>query len=100
MGEQHDERRADRKHTEQSNDADLDPAGGEVTDERSVSSIPLDTEDGGQVVITQQNMGPDNQVGGGEWKDVDRGPTPDEAAAAQAALERRSPTDDADAEAD
>ena len=59
-------------------------------DDRSVSSIPLDTEDGGTVVIEQQNVGPANQVGGGEFKNT-RGRTPGEAAEEQAALERDAP---------
>ena len=46
-------------------------ARGEVTDELAVQSIPLDTEDGGTVVIEQQNVGAPNQVGGGEFKNVD-----------------------------
>jgi hypothetical protein len=50
-----------------------------------VSTVPLDTEDGGEVVIEQQNAGPGNQVGGGEFKN-DRGRTVDEAAAEQEAL--------------
>jgi hypothetical protein len=33
-----------------------------------VSTVPLDTEDGEQVVIQQQNVGPGNQVGAGEFK--------------------------------
>ncbi len=36
--------------------------------ERSVSSIPLETEDGDTVVIAQQNAGPGQQVGAGEFK--------------------------------
>lgn len=75
-------------------DPDHDPTSGEVTDERAVSTVPLDTEDGGQVVITQQNMGPDNQVGGGEFKDQEGSPTPDDAAEEQARLEERAPIRD------
>jgi hypothetical protein len=60
-------------------------------EERAVSSIPLDTEDGGTVVIEQQNVGPDNQVGGGEFKDAKLGKTPDEAAAEQDRLESEAP---------
>ena len=63
------------------------------TEERAVSSIPLDTEDGGTVTIQQQNVGPDNQVGGGEYKDGSLHKTPDEAAQEQAALEREAPVD-------
>ena len=33
-----------------------------------VSTLPLDTEDGDEVVIQQQNAGPGNQVGSGEFK--------------------------------
>jgi len=36
--------------------------------ERAVSSIPLETEDGETVVIAQQNVGPGQQVGAGEFK--------------------------------
>ena len=59
-------------------------------DKRAVSSIPLDTEDGGTVVITQQNLGPANQVGGGEFKNS-TGRSVDEAAADQAGLEHDAP---------
>jgi hypothetical protein len=41
------------------------------TDERPdprVSTVPLPTEDGDEVVIQQQNAGPGNQVGAGEFK--------------------------------
>jgi hypothetical protein len=65
----------------------------EADDEKAVSSIPLDTEDGGQVVIEQQNVGPDNQVGGGEFKNVDSGKTPGEAASEQGELEEEAPID-------
>jgi hypothetical protein len=60
-------------------------------DERAVSSIPLDGEDGEQIVIQQQNVGADNQVGGGEFKNVTHGRTPDEADAEQDALQREAP---------
>lgn len=60
----------------------------------SVQSVPLDTEDGGQVVIEQQNMGGDRQVGGGEFKDGERAKTPDEAAEEQAELEADAPVDE------
>lgn len=36
--------------------------------ERAVSSVPLKTEDGDTVVIAQQNVGPGQQVGAGEFK--------------------------------
>jgi len=45
-------------------------------DERAVTSEPIDTEDGGTVVVQQQNVGPANQLGGGEFKNVRRGRTP------------------------
>jgi len=62
-------------------------------DEKAVTSIPLDTEDGGQVVIEQQNVGPRNQVGGGEFKHGRRRKSPEEAAAEQEELEREDPID-------
>jgi hypothetical protein len=62
----------------------------EEADERAVQSIPLDTEDGGTVVIEQQNMGGSQQVGGGEYKNL-HGRTVEQAAAEQAELEREAP---------
>jgi hypothetical protein len=62
-------------------------------DEIAVRSIPLDTEDGGQVVIEQQNVGPANQVGGGEFKRGSYHKSPEQAAAEQARLERDAPID-------
>ncbi|MGD9999110.1 MAG: hypothetical protein AB7L17_09235 [Ilumatobacteraceae bacterium] len=61
--------------------------------ERAVRSIPLDTEDGGQVVIEQENVGPGNQVGGGEFKNVNRGRSPQEAESDQEELEDEAPID-------
>jgi hypothetical protein len=63
----------------------------EDEDERAVRSIPLDTEDGGQVVIEQQNVGPGNQVGGGEFKNAARKKDPRTAAEEQSRLERDAP---------
>jgi hypothetical protein len=63
-------------------------------EEIAVRSIPLDTEDGGQVVIEQQNVGPANQVGGGEFKRGSYHKTPEQAADEQAALERDAPIED------
>jgi len=63
----------------------------EAEDEKAVSSIPLDTEDGGTVVIEQQNMGGRQQVGGGEFKNADGEKTVEEAAEEQARLEREAP---------
>ena len=65
----------------------------EVEDEKAVRSVPLDTEDGGTVVIEQQNMGGSQQVGGGEYKNQ-LGRTVEEAAAEQAELEREAPIAD------
>jgi hypothetical protein len=66
---------------------DRQPTAQELEDEKAVRSEPLDTEDGGTVVIEQQNVGPVNQLGGGEFKNARRGKTPDEAAAEQDQLE-------------
>jgi hypothetical protein len=41
---------------------------------RLYSSEPLEAEDGTVYVIQQQNVGPDNEVGGGEWPDPQRPP--------------------------
>jgi hypothetical protein len=43
------------------------------------STVPLEAEDGSTYVIQQQNVGPDNELGGGEWPDPNtppRGPAP------------------------
>ena len=67
------------------------------TDERPdprVSTVPLETEDGDEVVIQQQNAGPGNQVGGGEFKpstETSVHKDPGEAAAEQEQLEREAP---------
>jgi NADH:ubiquinone oxidoreductase subunit F (NADH-binding) len=37
------------------------------------SSVPLETDEG-VVVVQQQNVGPDNEEGGGEWPDPDASP--------------------------
>jgi hypothetical protein len=63
------------------------------------STIPLDTEDGGTVVIEQQNVGPCSQVGGGEYKSDDEvavHESPEQAAAEQEALQRQAPADSPD----
>jgi uncharacterized protein (TIGR02246 family) len=62
-------------------------------DDRAVRSEPVTTEEGDEVVVTQQNVGPGNQVGGGEFKNVERGKTPDEAAAEQHDLATEAPTE-------
>jgi hypothetical protein len=61
-----------------------------------VSTVPLDTDDGGTVVIEQQNVGPGQQVGAGEFKEPgtsSRHKRPETAAAEQDALERDAPVD-------
>ncbi len=60
-------------------------------DEKAVRSIPLDTEDGGTVVIEQQNVGPANQVGGGEYKGARSRKCVDQAAAEQRELQTTAP---------
>jgi hypothetical protein len=65
----------------------------ELQDERAVRSEPLETEDGRTVVIEQQNAGPGNQVGGGEFKNVSGHKSVDEAAAEQADLECDAPVE-------
>jgi hypothetical protein len=60
--------------------------------ERAVCSEPIETESGEEVVVCQQNTGPGSQVGGGEFKNVDRGKTPDEVAEEQDDLERDAAT--------
>lgn len=75
-----------------------DPALEPEHDDLQVQSIPLDTEDGGTVVIEQQNAGPGQQVGAGEFKETDEvsdRKSPDQAAAEQAELEDRAPVNDA-----
>ena len=65
----------------------------EIEDEKAVRSVELDTEDGGTVVLEQQNMGGAQQVGGGEFMNS-TGRSVDEAAAEQEALERAAPIDE------
>ena len=38
------------------------------------STVPLEAEDGSTYVIEQQNVGPDNELGGGEWPDPNTPP--------------------------
>jgi hypothetical protein len=38
-------------------------------DARMYTSEPLESEDGREYVIEQQNVGPGNELGGGEWPD-------------------------------
>ena len=65
----------------------------EEEDEKAVRSVPLDTEDGGTVVLEQQNVGGTEQVGEGEYKNVAGGRSIEEAAAEQEQLEREAPID-------
>jgi len=58
-----------------------------------VSTIPLDSEDGGTVVISQQAVGTDNEVGGGEFPEGELEKSIAKAAAEQERLEREAPTD-------
>ena len=52
-----------------------------------VRSEPLDTDDGGQVVIAQQNVGPGNEVGEGEFPSVHAPRSAEDAAADQRRLD-------------
>ncbi len=64
------------------------------TDERAVSTVPLDTEDGGTVVLRQQNVGHGSQVGAGEFKEPGTESvrkTPEEAAAEERRLDDERP---------
>ena len=64
-----------------------------IEDDPRVSTIPLDAEDGSTVVISQQVVGRDNEVGDGEFNgDAELEKPIVKAAAEQEALERRSPT--------
>ncbi len=42
---------------------------------KSVESVPLDLDEGDDVVITQENVGEDNMRGGGEWPDPNTPPS-------------------------
>jgi hypothetical protein len=54
-------------------------------------SVPLEDEDGNVVVISQQNVGTDNEVGQGEFPDPSTPPKdPGEAAAEQRLLDSQS----------
>ena len=80
-------------HTRDTSDPALEPE----HDDLQVQSIPLDTEDGGTVVIEQQNAGPGQQVGAGEFKETDvvsHRKSPEQAAAEQAELEDDAPIDE------
>jgi len=62
-------------------------------DDRDVCSVPIETEDGDEVVICQQNAGPGNQVGGGEFKQGTLAKSPEQAAKEQDRLESEAPTE-------
>jgi hypothetical protein len=67
-------------------------ATGDVENDPRVSTIPLDTEDGGTVVLSQQVVGTDNEIGGGEFPDAALEKPIEKAAAEQERLEREAPT--------
>jgi hypothetical protein len=85
MSEQHDVPRPQQEHRER-----------ERPDPR-VSTVPLETEDGEEVVIQQQNVGPRNQVGAGEFKRSEETAVqrdPGQAAHEQERLEAQAPIED------
>jgi len=43
---------------------------------RLYTSEPLENEEGEEVVIQQQDVGPGSELGGGEWPDPDTPPQP------------------------
>jgi hypothetical protein len=59
---------------------------GDVENDPRVSTVPLTTDDGDEVVISQQNVGPGNQVGRGEFET--NGPAAHHRTAAEAADEQ------------
>ena len=63
------EREPPRADEDDENEAD-DP------EARLYSTVPLEAEDGSTYVIQQQNVGPDNELGGGEWPDPHTPPKP------------------------
>ncbi len=44
-------------------------------EDKSVETVPLDLDEGEDVVIKQENVGEDNMRGGGEWPDPDAPPS-------------------------
>src|SRR5690349_10052241 len=65
--------------------AERDRGDNEPDDARMYTSEPLEAEDGSEYVIRQQNVGPGNELGGGEWPDPDtpaQSPAPGAAGAA------------------
>jgi hypothetical protein len=68
-----------------------EPPDDDMENDPRVSTVPLTTDDGEEVVISQQNVGPGNQVGSGEFETnapaaLHR--TPDQAAEQQDQLDR------------
>jgi len=65
--------RGQRDDPENVDDVTTDPeAGSAPLDDPEAplySTVPLEAEDGSTYVIRQQNVGPDNELGGGEWPD-------------------------------
>jgi hypothetical protein len=55
-------------------DTDTPPDDREDPEARLYSTVPLEAEDGSTYVIRQQNVGPDNELGGGEWPDPNTPP--------------------------
>jgi hypothetical protein len=65
--------------------------GRERDEDRAVHTIPLDTEDGQQVVIAQEAQGSQAIVGGGEFPDEHEPRRPEDAAREQARLDAVAP---------
>jgi len=60
-------------------DADKERGPVDLSDDpeaRLYTTEPLEAEDGTVYVIQQQNVGPDNELGGGEFPDPDAPPRP------------------------
>lgn len=90
------DRSNDPAEIERAHQGDVEPPPDEQ--DPRVSSVPLDTDDGDQVVISQQNAGPGRQVGGGEFKEPGTSShhkSPEQADREQQQLEREAPTDTA-----
>jgi len=69
-----------------------DAGSGYVAPPDGPCSVPLEMEDGTEVVICQSNVGADNMVGSGEFPDPSSHPTVEDAAAQQLELEDEAPT--------
>ena len=79
MTRSEDDRRADDRDDERADDLvereGVPPETTEGDPEAPLySTVPLETEDGEPRVIQQQNVGPDNELGGGEWPDPETPP--------------------------